>query len=298
VRTGPPCRECIIGDVREAAVILSGDESWAEAFIAEARVFLDGQSLDGRVPSQAITRVHRLLKERSGQAIPFKEQREQTNRVGVALAKRLQQEMSGLHAREKFRALARWAVAANSLDFRTAGAGYRFDIAAVEDRLRAVQEKGLAVDDSQGLWEALSSSKRILYVLDNVGEIAIDKLFIDECLKPGKSVYGVVRGGAITSDVVLADAVYVGLDKAVDGLVSSGSDTLGILFEEASPTLLEELKRADLIIAKGQANYYLLSEPDYRNLIPGKTACLFTTKCDLVAGQLGQKGKVNVLKMV
>jgi damage-control phosphatase, subfamily I len=298
VRTGPPCRECILGDVREAAVILSGDESWAEAFIAEVRVLLDGLSLDGRVPSQVITRVHRLLKERSGQAIPFQERRKQTNRVGVVVAEHLQQEMSGLHAREKFQVLARWAVAANSLDFRTAGAGYRFDIVAVEARLRAVQEKGLAVDDSQDLWEALTSAQRILYILDNVGEIAIDGLFIEECLKPGRLVYGVVRGVAITSDVVLEDAVYVGLDKAVDGLVSSGSDTLGILFEEASPILLDELKRADLIIAKGQANYYLLSDPEYRKQIPGKTACLFTTKCDLVAAQFGQKGKLNVLKMV
>lgn len=298
MRTGPPCQECILGDVREAALLLSGDKTWAEAFADEARNLLEWHSLAGLLPSQAITQVHRLLKSRAGVSVPFEERREHTNRVGMAIAGRVKAKVSSLSPSEKRGSLARWAIAGNALDFRTAGAGYRFDLEAVEAYLKEVRERGLARDDTRDLWRALSPAKRILYLLDNVGEIALDKLFIEECLKPGKTVAAAVRGGAITSDVVLGDALQVGLDRVVDRIVSTGSDTLGILWEEASPELKQEIQSADLVIAKGQANYYLFSEPEYRKQASGKVACLFTTKCDLVAGQFGQKGKVNILALV
>jgi hypothetical protein len=298
LRIGLPCLECILDDVREAAFLLAGDETWAEALSSEARAHLKKQILGGQLPSEAITQVHRLLKSKAGVSVLFKERRERTNRIGITIAERVKVKAKALAPEEKFYFLARWAIAGNALDFRTAGAGYKFDIEAVETYLKQVWERGLARDDSQALRGFLSTARRLLYVLDNVGESALDQLFIEECLKPGRTVIAVVRGGAITSDVVLEDAVQVGLDRVTDKIVSSGSDTLGILWEEASPELKEEFKNADLVIAKGQANYYLLSEPEYRRQIPGRVACLFTTKCDLVAGQFEQKGKVNILTMV
>ena len=298
MRIGLPCLECILDDVREAAFLLAGDETWAEAFSSEARALLKKQILGGQLPSEAITQVHRLLKAKAGVSVLFKERRERTNRIGITIAEHVKVKAKALSPEEKLYFLARWAIAGNALDFRTAGAGYKFDIEAVETYLKKVWERGLARDDSQALWGFLSSAKRLLYVLDNVGEIALDRLFIEECLKPGRVVIAVVRGGAITSDVVFEDAIQVGLDRVTDKIISSGSDTLGILWEEASPELKEEFKKADLVIAKGQANYYLLSEPEYRRQIPGRVTCLFTTKCDLVAGQFEQKGKVNILTLV
>lgn len=298
MRTSTPCKECILGDVREAALLLSGSETWAEAFAEEARNLLEWHKLAGRLPSQAITQVHRLLKTKAGMDVPFKERREHTNRVGMEVAQRVKARVKPLSPREKFTALSRWAIAGNALDFRTAGAGYRFDIEDVEAKLKAVWERGLAWDESQELWQILSSAKRVLYLLDNVGEIALDKLFIEECLKPGRTLVAAVRGGAITSDVVLADALQVGLDRVADRIVSSGSDTLGLQWEETAPELLEEIQGADLVIAKGQANYYLFSDPEYRRRTTGRVACLFTSKCDLVAGLFGLEGKVNILKMV
>jgi uncharacterized protein with ATP-grasp and redox domains len=59
-----------------------------------------------------------------------------------------------------------------------------------------------------------------------------------------------------------------------------------------SDQLKRELQTADLIIAKGQANYYALTE--YRSKVPGKIALLFRTKCELVSNDLGETGKINI----
>jgi len=69
-------------------------------------------------------------------------------------------------------------------------------------------------------------------------------------------------------------------------------DTLGISSEEMSDELRENLQTADIVIAKGQANYYALSE--YRPKAGGKIACLFKTKCDYVSNIFGKNGKVNL----
>ena len=69
-------------------------------------------------------------------------------------------------------------------------------------------------------------------------------------------------------------------------------DTLDISLEEMSDELRENLQTADIVIAKGQANYYALSE--YRPKAGGKIACLFRTKCDYVSNVFGNIGKVNL----
>jgi uncharacterized protein with ATP-grasp and redox domains len=88
------------------------------------------------------------------------------------------------------------------------------------------------------------------------------------------------------------DGRAVGLDSAVDRLIVAGPDTLGISWEEASPDLKKAMQGAALIIAKGQANYYVFSE--HRAELPGEIFCLFTIKCQPVADVLGVQPKQAV----
>ncbi|MCK4240511.1 MAG: DUF89 family protein, partial [Candidatus Atribacteria bacterium] len=58
--------------------------------------------------------------------------------------------------------------------------------------------------------------------------------------------------------------------EAASEIILAGPDTLGISLNEMSDQLKRELQNADLVIAKGQANYYALTE--YRPKVPGKIA--------------------------
>jgi uncharacterized protein with ATP-grasp and redox domains len=238
-----------------------------------------------RVPSYYITEVHRILKRDTGIAIPFEESRKQSNQVGVAIAARLQAEAERLEGLTRFRFLARWALAGNSLDSRTVGIGYGFAPEQTLQHLKGYVDRGLALDHLDRLYQHVLAKTPVLFIHDNVGEIALDKLFIEELQRHGCHVTSALRGGPITSDATMEDGRMVGLDAAADRVILAGPDTLGISWEEASSELREAMRLAQLIIAKGQANYYVFSE--HGKELAGEVFCLFTIKCQTVADVLG-----------
>jgi uncharacterized protein with ATP-grasp and redox domains len=285
MRTTPTCLTCVLGDVYAAAQQVTPDVSTQLKVAKDAMEFLAQTFGHERVPSYYITEVHRLLKRDTGVPIPFEESRRQLNQVGLAIAARLQEEAERLQGEARFRFLARWVLAGNSLDSRTVGIGYGFDPEKTLQHLQAYVERGLALDHLDRLYRRVLAKTPILYIHDNVGEIALDKLFIQELRRLGCRVTSALRGGPITSDATMEDGRMVGLDSAVDRLIQAGPDTLGISWEEASSDLKEAMQNAPLIIAKGQANYYVFSE--HRAKLRGEVFCLFTIKCQPVADVLG-----------
>jgi len=292
MRTTPTCLTCVLGDVYAAAQQVTPDVSTQLKVARDAMTFLAESFGHERVPSYYITEVHRILKRDTGVPTPFEESRRQLNQVGLAIAARLQQEAERLEGEARFRFLARWALAGNSLDSRTVGIGYGFDPEKTLQHLQAYVDRGLALDHLDRLHQRVLAKTPVLYIHDNVGEIALDKLFIQELRRQGCHVTSALRGGPITSDATMEDGRMLGLDTAVDRLIVAGPDTLGISWEEASADLTQAMQSAKLIIAKGQANYYVFSE--YRAKLPGEVFCLFTIKCQPVADVLGVQPKQAV----
>ncbi len=286
MRTGLPCPACIIDDLHGALLDSLSDQALRRRILQEALAWL-GQAFDyDHIPSVYITHVHRMLKARAGLAMPFRELRERCNAAGLALAARIGPRAQALEGDlERLQFLARWAIAGNHLDFRTVGTGYDLAAERIEASLESVVAEGLAIDHIEALLELIRQGSRIVYLADNVGEIALDALLVGELQRYASRVTFVVKGGPITSDATLDDARTIGLD-ALAPVITSGPDTLGIpIDDEMSAELREALAEADLVIAKGQANYYALSE-----LAPGLAAhcvCLLRTKCALAATSLG-----------
>jgi uncharacterized protein with ATP-grasp and redox domains len=244
-------------------------------------------------PSYHITAVHRVLKDVAGLPVPFAETRARANEVGLQFAAQATAEAATIEGdRVRFRFLARWALAANSLDSRTAGTGYAFNPANARDYFALYLDRPLAVDQLDALFDLAQTAPDVLYVHDNVGEIALDAVLIRELRRHGCRVTSAARGGPITSDATLDDARAVGLDQAADRLILAGPDTLGISFREMSDDLRAALATADLVIAKGQANYYVFSE--YRDQVPGPVFSLFTIKCHPVAKRWGAERRATV----
>lgn len=280
--TEPACLTCIIGDIQSAAAQTTDDATLELAVVRQSLAYLAGHFDGSEPPSTHITAVHRILKNVTGNALPFAARRQAANAAGLAIRQRLAAEAAQVaDRRARFRLLAMWALAANSLDSRTAGHGYAFDPAHAYDYISAYVQRGLAVDQLDDLFAAVRAGTRILYVHDNVGEIVLDGLFISYLRELGAHVTSAVRGGPITSDATWDDALAVGLQNDADALILAGPDTLGISFAEMSAELRAALRSADIVISKGQANYYVFSE--YRAQVPGKVFGLFTIKCEPVA---------------
>ena len=292
MRTHLNCASCIIDDLCGALQLVPLEEKTKKEILKESFRFLARGFSTDKIPSYFITEVHRILKKISGIEIPFKERRDKCNQLGIQMAEKIALEAEGLEESERFLFLVNWAIASNHLDFRTVGTGYGFQMAEIIEELRDCLSEGLKIDRRAEILRTAKSSSKILYIHDNVGEIAFDKLLIKELRRYGASVTSALRGGPITSDATMEDGETVSLQEAASEIILAGPDTLGISLDEMSDQLKGELQTADLVIAKGQANYYALTE--YRSKVPGKIACLFRTKCEIVSNDLGETGKINI----
>jgi len=292
MRTHLNCASCIIDDLCGALQLIPLEEKIKQEILKESFQFLAREFSTEKIPSYFITEAHRILKRISGIEIPFKERRDKCNQLGIEMAEKINLEAERLKESERFSFLVNWAIASNHLDFRTVGTGYGFQMAEIIEELRACVSEGLKIDQRVGIFQKAKSSSKILYIHDNVGEIAFDKLLIKELIRYGAPVTSALRGGPITSDATIEDGETVGLQEAASKIILAGPDTLGISLNEMSDQLKRELQTADLVIAKGQANYYALTE--YRSKVPGEIACLFRTKCEIVSNDLGETGKINI----
>jgi damage-control phosphatase, subfamily I len=297
MKFAPQCLTCFIDDITGAMEMLKVPPQETLAVLQESLAYLLENLGKDWPPSYYITGLHRILKKCINLDVPFEDVRAACLASGMEIAVKVEQKAEALTGIDKFRFLVRWAVAANSLDFRTAGAGYDLSPASVEKTLEGYFSKGLALDHSEQIYSAAVAAKNIVYIPDNVGELPFDKLLVTLLSSYGAKVTVPMRGGAITSDAIMADAEKVQMSSAATQVILAGPDTLGISFSEMSADLSKALSEADLVIAKGQANYYVLSE--FENRFPRATiACLLTAKCGLVWQNFGCTGKESVAAVI
>ncbi|MFA5647791.1 MAG: ARMT1-like domain-containing protein [Bacteroidales bacterium] len=202
---------------------------------------------------------------------PFKEEKEESNRVALELYDEWKPRV--LNAEDPFKLALRLALAGNIMDY---GASTSFDIHKTIDR---VLQSNFAIDQSEQLKQKLRNAKNVLYLGDNAGEIVFDRLFI-EIMMHGNVTYA-VKGGPALNDATADDAVQVGMSYAAD-VISNGYDAPSTVLERCSDEFLRVYNSADVIISKGQGNLEgLLNENDPRIFF------LLMVKCDLIAEMLG-----------
>jgi damage-control phosphatase, subfamily I len=293
----PQCLSCFIDDVLGAVEMLGVPQKQTLLILQDVTLYLSKHVGDDVPPSYFITDLHRIIKRRLGLALPFADSRQACLEAGRVIAAAVERESDRMAEIDKFKFLIRWAVASNSLDFRTAGAGYGLSTTSIEKTIRGYFDAGLTVDETAAIYKTAVGAQRIVYVPDNVGELPFDKLVIGFLSSHGSHVTVPFRGGPITSDAVMADADAAGIRDVAAEVILAGPDTLGISFREMSRELADALSKADIIIAKGQANYYVLSE--YGNKYAhAAIMCLFTAKCSHIWQRFGCREKASIAAII
>lgn len=110
--------------------------------------------------------------------------------------------------------------------------------------------------------EKLDSSKLLLYIGDNAGEIVLDKLLIETIRQRyDLDVVFVVRSIPTLNDATMNESMAVGMDK-VTRVIENGIDgpLPGTIVNRCSNELKDLFERAELIVAKGGGNFDSLSE--------------------------------------
>ena len=158
----------------------------------------------------------------------------------------------------------------------------------IEESIRKILDEGFAIDHLDRFVEDLARKEAeglcpvVLYICDNAGEIAFDRLFLEVLVErfPKTRFIAAVNGGPILNDALMEDAEMVGLDEVVP-VIDNGCDSLGTVFSQAGKEFLEAFDRADWVISKGQANYETLDG------LSDKIVFLLKAKCDSIAEHVG-----------
>lgn len=184
------------------------------------------------------------------------------------------------------------AVIGNIMDF---GMGKAIDdpddfIPIVEDMLG----QGIDEQEFDRVRNAVMNSSEIVYMFDNCGESQFDKILIRQLKSLGKRVVGVVRGKEILNDVSMNDALRIGLDKEMDGILTTGKFFIGIDWHDIPNELSSELHEGTVIIAKGMANF----EASFDENLPVPIIHVLRTKCKPVADSLNAPLGTNVIRLI
>lgn len=268
VRTRLECLPCLLRQALDAARLVTDDEELHHSVMLRAcDVF---RLIDvRRSPPFLAQRIHRIIRAVVGNEDPYRAIKSEMNRLCVQLLRPLRERIAA--APDPFSAAVRVAIAGNCIDN-----GPRSGPSArhVKAFLTSALDRPL-VGSPARLDREARKAERILYLADNAGEIAIDRLLIERL--PVGRVTVAVRGHPVINDATLADARAVGLGR-VARVIDNGSDAPGTLLDDCSAAFRETFAAADLIIAKGQGNFESLS-----GLGDQRIHHLLIPKCPLVA---------------
>ena len=152
----------------------------------------------------------------------------------------------------------------------------------LEKMFSEASDYALDEDTYQSLKHDIKDAKRIVVLLDNCGEIVVDKLLIQVLkeMNPSAQITAVVRGEEILNDATMEDAIQVGLTDVVD-VIGNGSKIPGTCLQFVSEEAKSIIESADVILSKGQGNFESLQGCDLNIYF------IFLCKCDMIAELFG-----------
>jgi len=289
------CIPCTVRTAYDIAVKATEDEDLRRKIIYETLRWLSGkQDITEETPPRLHTYVQRLARRITGNDDPFEELKWRSNEIALKVVSILERECRKRSFEDAFRFAVLGTICGNTIDFEVEG--HKFSMNELENHLIGCLSGSLTIDDSSKLMDLLSRSKRVLYLLDNAGEIVFDKFLMEMIKKkyPVK-IFAAVKSGPILNDATLEDARQIHLEEVAE-VITTGNDHIGINLGESSKEFLQHLREADLIIAKGQGYYESMTEVEH--LLSKPIVYVLRAKCVLVAESLGVQQFGNVVKAV
>lgn len=228
-------------------------------------------------PAVLGTQRDRLVKKVTGNPDPYAETKRLSNEKALetfSLAEGLVAKENSVQSR--FRRACLCAIVGNVLEFDILG--HNLGYGDISGLVRNA-ENDLAIDNVFSFFDLVKKRKNVIYLADNAGEIAFDKLLVSELKKLGAYVTVAVKEGPALNDATMKDARYVGMDKVADDIMTTGAEAVGLIHAECSKEFLEVYGSADLVVAKGMAYAETITESKLN--VPH--VFLLRSKCNPVA---------------
>lgn len=272
------CLPCVVNQVIKVANITGVDKK--EELFREVFNYFSKMDFEITTP-EIIGEIFGMIKKHTNNPDPYKETRNYYNKLFLKLLPEFEKKLQ--QTENPFQLAVRYAIVGNIIDFNPIHNTLLEDIFEYFEKMEQLE---LAIDDSKALIEDITNSNILLYLGDNCGEICMDKILLKKIkeMNPDIKILFGVRGKPVVNDSIAEDAYAVGIDEYAE-VIDNGDGSLGTVLSRTSAEFKEVYKKADLIIAKGQANYECLSEEN-KNIY-----FLLMTKCDVIANDIGAPEK-------
>jgi uncharacterized protein with ATP-grasp and redox domains len=277
MRTYLDCYPCLLRQALQAARFAGADEARQKAVLDSVLDVL-GQIKPTATPPEIANSVHQIVRRETGSDDPYSSVKARSTHEALALFPRLEALVA--EADDPLETAVRLSIAGNIIDF---GPVQKYDLWETVERVLA---QPFAVDDGGKFRKVLSGVDQVLYLGDNAGETVFDRVLIEMLDVP---VVYAVKGGPVLNDATMEDAQAAELDQAAR-IVDNGIDATGTILSRCSESFRRMYDEAELVIAKGQANYETLSSEG------AKVFFLLQAKCPIIARDVGVPVGSIVLK--
>jgi len=288
LKVKPECAVCLVKRALKEAQLASSNEEHALAAMKEILRMLGKEFNENAVPAILGSKRDEIIKKITGCIDPYKDLKKEANKSGKLVAENIDKQISEIKDEyERFRKAVLAAIVGNIMEFFVLN--HKYTLKDVEYLINRAEED-LVIDDIAKAFEIVKKKCNILYLMDNAGEIFLDKILIRELKKLGCKVIVVVKEKPILNDATLEDAECSKVTEIADKVVTPGYNGVGLVLEKCSEDFLKEVERTDLIIAKGMGYYETLTEYKFNQPI----FHMFRTKCVSVANDVGVPQDRNV----
>ena len=219
--------------------------------------------------------MHNIIKSKTGCEDPYYKEKIQGNEIALKYlpdVRDILKENDSLENRVKI------AIVGNILDFGAFTLDDDID-AIIKESLN----EDLAIKDIEEFEDSLKKHDKVLYLVDNTGEIVFDKLLMAKIKEYGLDITIAVKSEPILNDACVKEAIEAGLDELGE-IVEIGAGTVGYVDSEISDEFREIFNAHEFIISKGMGNYEGLTEID---LADKDVYFLLCAKCNTIARDIG-----------
>lgn len=269
------CGPCFLRQAREAMDLSTDDDDLKMEIMNDIFKYLSETFKKGTNSNKTGSYMHNLIKQKTNCHDPYVNEKKLANEIALKylpIAQNILDEEDSLENRVKI------AIVGNILDF---GAFTLDD--DIEFFIKDSLKKDLAVKDIENFEDSLNRHDKVLYLVDNTGEIVFDKILLSKIKEYDVDVTIAVKSFPILNDACMDDAINAGLDK-FGKIVEIGAGTVGYVDSEISDEFREIFNQHEFIISKGMGNYEGLTEIDLSNK---DIYFLLCAKCGTISKDIG-----------
>ena len=251
------------------------DETLKMETMEEIFKYLGGVFKEGTNSNKTGSMMHKIIKQKTGCADPYYREKIEGNEIALKYlpdVKEILKQDNSLENHVKI------AIIGNILDF---GAFTLDD--DIEGVIKSSLKKELTIKDIEKFENSLKTHDKVLYLVDNTGEIVFDKLLLEKIKEYDLDITIAVKSEPILNDACMAEALDAGLDEFGE-IVEIGCGTVGYVDSEISDEFREIFNSHEFIISKGMGNYEGLTEID---LSDKDIYFLLCAKCNTISRDIG-----------